>query len=435
MNDCEFWSFLGNMREQSAAWHDWQHYYNKWAGWEKFRDKYLCLTDEKSDSVECKTMCKEACWREVFENADEDGLEASCPDGELSYPLTTQDILIYTLYRHEFHKGICFAFNIEHRESEMEDCCMTWRLGDFIPLAGMVFPAYISFPYDREELVETVKHLCLLHDKPFILMCPTREKLYLQAEQLLYSRKALYISLGEEIFFNQDGEINAHRKSEEIFTPLLEYRKSDKHENYFYRSGDFWEIRFHGGNKIFISKANTGAQYIRFLLERPHSGTPVTEITQKISDNTEVGELEELKNDVGKLDGFSIGPLPSMGAGPVADKKALRQYREDLRSLYREIDEAKASGDLAKNERLQEEKEKLEHAVNEAITPHGNNKKLNDSVRNIDNAFRNAVNRTIKKIKTYDKALYEHLKNSITCGLYPVYAPNVNIKWSFKEAD
>ncbi|OGV47609.1 MAG: hypothetical protein A2017_10025 [Lentisphaerae bacterium GWF2_44_16] len=222
MNDCEFWNFLGNMREQSAAWHDWRHYYGKWVGWEKFRDKYLCLTDEKSDSVECKTMCKEGCWREVFENADEDGLEASCPDGELSYPLTEQDILIYTLYRHEFHKGICSAFNIEHRESEMEDCCMTWRLGDFIPLAGMVFPTYISFPYDREELVETVKHLCLLHDKPFILMCPTREKLYLQAEQLLYSRKALYISLGEEIFFNQDGEINAHRKSEEIFAQLLE---------------------------------------------------------------------------------------------------------------------------------------------------------------------------------------------------------------------
>jgi len=222
MNDREFWSFLGNMREQKAAWHDWRHYYGRWPFWEKFRDRYLCLTNERADSVECGTVCREACWREVYGDADEEMLEASCPEGEDGYPLTTQDILIYTLHRHELHKEICSAFGIEHRESKMESCVNTWRLGDFIPLAGMVFPAYISFPYDREELLETVKHLCLFHEKPFILICPTREKLYLQAEQLLYSRKALYVSLEEELFFTQNGEINAHRKSEDIFALLLQ---------------------------------------------------------------------------------------------------------------------------------------------------------------------------------------------------------------------
>lgn len=54
------------------------------------------------------------------------------------------------------------------------------------------------------------------------------------------------------------------------------------------------------------------------------------------------------------------------------------------------------------------------------------------AISNVRDAFRNAVNRAIKKIEKWDKPLAEHLKASIKQGNEVVYRPGRPIAWDVR---
>ncbi|MDD5598866.1 MAG: hypothetical protein PHV82_13040 [Victivallaceae bacterium] len=117
--------------------------------------------------------------------------------------------------------------------------------------------------------------------------------------------------------------------------------------------------------------------------------------------------------------GYSLSELPIGQSYAIADNKALRQYRQEIRSLMKEIAEAEANGDNITTEQLQQDLEKLRIAINEMVSPTGQKKKFSDKSKSMTASFRNAVNFTIGKIKIYDKNLAEHLNISIRRGQMP----------------
>ena len=222
MSEHAIWKYLEDLPGQAAPLVEWNQHLDGWPGFQNFHRRYLQLTKNPATAVECRTDCGLACPRKVVTHAPND-IVAVCPEQEEKpYPLKRQEILIYSVNRASLHKDICSALGIEHRENKVEACRLTWRLGDFVPTAGLVFPVFLTQQEDPDELLEVVKNICLLHGDPFVLLAPTRRRLSPSAEQILAQRNAVFLALDEEMPFDEQGCLQVRRTPDELFAPLHE---------------------------------------------------------------------------------------------------------------------------------------------------------------------------------------------------------------------
>lgn len=222
VTECLLWQYMEDMPGQSAPLVEWHQHLDGWPGFHNFQSRYLKLTRNHATAVDCATQCGLGCPRKVVTHTPND-IVAVCPEREEKpYPLKRQDTLIYSVNRPALHKDICSALGIDHRESKVDGCRHTWRVGDFVPTAGLVFPVFLTQQEGQDELLEIVKNLCLLHADPFVLLSPTRRRLSPPAEQMLAQRKAIFLALENEMPFNEHGGLQVHRTPDDLFAPLHE---------------------------------------------------------------------------------------------------------------------------------------------------------------------------------------------------------------------
>ena len=222
MSECVLWQYLEDLPGQAAPLVEWHQHLDGWPGFQDFHRRYLQLTKDPATAVECRTDCGLGCPRKVVTHAPND-IVAVCPEQEEKpYPLKRQDILIYSVKRASLHKDICSALGITHRESKVDGCRRTWRLGDFVPTAGMIFPVFLTHQEDQDELLEVAKTLCLLHADPFVLLTLIRRRLSPPTEQMLAQRNAIFLALEEEMPFDEQGGLQVRRTPDELFAPLHE---------------------------------------------------------------------------------------------------------------------------------------------------------------------------------------------------------------------
>jgi len=222
MSEHAIWKYLEDLPGQAAPLVEWNQHLDGWPGFQGFHKRYLKLTRDHATAVDCPTECGLGCPRKVVTHSRND-IVAVCPEQEEKpYPLKRQDILIYSVNRASLHKDICSALGIEHRENKVEACRLTWRLGDFVPTAGLVFPVFLTQQEDSDELLEVVRNICLLHGDPFVLLAPTRRRLSPPAEQILAQRNAVFLALEEEMPFDEKGCLQVCRTPDELFAPLHE---------------------------------------------------------------------------------------------------------------------------------------------------------------------------------------------------------------------
>ncbi|KRG85623.1 7-cyano-7-deazaguanine synthase [Stenotrophomonas sp. CW117] len=206
-------------------------------------------------------------------------------------------------------------------------------------------------------------------------------------------------------------------------------------DNIFRKRGGVWEARFQGRGRhtILIQGVDKGAEYINLLLAFPDRETSVYEIAVgsaanaiDLPANTGVApeDIEE---------GFQVTQgVPLGDAGDVADRQALREWQQRARELLGEIEEARDAGDHARIEEIEEEMAFLTKAMEGGKGLGGRQRKAGDKRKNVRDAFRNAVDRAIKQIAKYDKALAEHLDNSIKRGDVVGYRPESPITWDVR---
>jgi len=222
VSECLLWQYLEDLPGQAAPLVEWQQHLDGWPGFSVFQKRHLQLTKSQATAVECRTDCGLGCPRNVVTHAPND-IVAVCPEQEEKpYPLMRQDTLIYSVKRTSLHKDICSALGITQRESKVDGCRRTWRLGDFVPTAGLVFPVFLTQQEDQDELLEIVKNLCLLHADPFVLLTPTRRRLSPPVEQMLAQRKAVFLALENEMPFDEQGDLQVRRAPDELFASLHE---------------------------------------------------------------------------------------------------------------------------------------------------------------------------------------------------------------------
>lgn len=218
-----------------------------------------------------------------------------------------------------------------------------------------------------------------------------------------------------------------------ISVPAIQFAKDDP-KFIFRMRGGVWEARFNGNAIVLIKGVEKGAEYIRYLLSHPHQRTSVFDIVSSHSIDLCNGTISQQSSSEFSDDGFSVNKGKPLGdAGFVADNKAIEQYREAAQDALYELEEARRNNDLGNIEKYEEEVAQISRAIEEAVGKGGRRRKIKDPRKNIQDSFRNAINRTIEYIEKYDKPLHDHLKSSISFGAEPSYSPEEDIDWEVEH--
>lgn len=204
-------------------------------------------------------------------------------------------------------------------------------------------------------------------------------------------------------------------------------------DNFFRKRGGGWEARFLGRNAILLPEVGKGAEYINLLLAHPGRETSVPEIICGCTLNSTLSPINAGLESEDIEDGFQVTVgVPLSDAGVVADRTAVNQWRGRYQELLTEKTEAEDEGDHERIEEILDELSQIAAAITGAVGKGGKPRKLGDKRKNVRDAFRIAVNRSITYIGKYDKVLAEHLDKFIVRGGTAVYRPEIAVVWDVR---
>lgn len=111
------------------------------------------------------------------------------------------------------------------------------------------------------------------------------------------------------------------------------------------------------------------------------------------------------------------------------DEKAKREYRQHIRRLQEEIDEAEEMSDSERLETLRERMDQMVQHLSSVTDIYGRSRKLNSVAEKTRSAVTWRIRNAIKKIALAHSALGLHLNNSIKTGSFCSYCPEKPIEW------
>lgn len=204
--------------------------------------------------------------------------------------------------------------------------------------------------------------------------------------------------------------IEAARREERLKAELEAMRREEPPDDrpVFQDQGATWRVVYNG---VTMSVRNSkGMTYIWHLLRNPET-------------DIHAAKLRSL--GVGEDNAIPLG-----SAGKILDDQALRQCREQVAEIDKELEKAEANHDLARIESLSEEGEALRREIARATGLFGDSREaLSDRERH-RKAVSAAIYRALKAIKKEHKPLWQHLENSLTIGEFLSYQPDQSTPWT-----
>lgn len=200
-------------------------------------------------------------------------------------------------------------------------------------------------------------------------------------------------------------EAAADRVAEPFIGPAEAYPKDAR---IFKNQGKTWLVVYDGVPKSV--EHSIGMAYIARLLQSP--GTEI--------------HAAALRNSVS-----GDGKVLLLGsAGPVLEHEDLKRYREQMKDLQAEIQEAENNNDLGKVQKLKEDLHAVTEEVGRATGLGGRNRKAADDRERARKTISVGIRRALKAIKKEHEPLWQHLKNSLKIGEYLSYQPDQSTSWS-----
>jgi tetratricopeptide (TPR) repeat protein len=133
---------------------------------------------------------------------------------------------------------------------------------------------------------------------------------------------------------------------------------------------------------------------------------------------------------VAMLEG-AAGPRWQSAPQPRLDSTAVGQYRERLRDLEEELDEADRHGDVVRAVRLAAERDALVQELTHAFGLGGRARDVaSDANERLRKAVSARVKATIDRLEELDPALGRHLRNSVRTGFWCSYQPERRVSWA-----
>ena len=385
MTDKRFWRLLEDLPGQQAPLVVWRNRLRDWPLFDQVQRKYLFVTGQRASSLECPTPCCHACPRRVVEYATGE-IESICPEQEAPpIKIYDKDLLFYGLKRSAVTKHFCETIGIEQKSLNPAGCNSSWLLGDLILSHGACAPVYMAMQTCSDGMDEVIKSIFLLHSDPFVLIAPTRSRLSAESERMLDHGNSVFIAIEEELIFSENGSLRTLSPKNLLFRKLLprELRISNIDplpQNVFRQHGSSWQMRFQGGEAVFLNRQK-GAEYITALLAVPYRSISVLDLYAN-------GTMDEQTRVALKAGGFDV-----------VDYRHVVQFREHLSEIETEIAQAQEYNDYERVEQLREEKELFLKQLKGIIGPCGKVHQMNDPLKKPRDAVSKAIRRTIQGIR------------------------------------
>ena len=196
--------------------------------------------------------------------------------------------------------------------------------------------------------------------------------------------------------------------------------------------GQFWTISY--GGEVSQIKDSKGIRCISYLLRYPHK--PIRALwLDAWADKSSAGhgELplaysENIASEAGLNVQESIGH-----AGEILDQQAKSEYKNRLKELYSEIEEARGFNDRGRVSLLQLEIEALEDELGAGFGLGGRPRVANSSEEQARINITRAIRRALKLLSKHHAGLGTHLTESINTGTACSYTPESNFPspWRF----
>ena len=116
-------------------------------------------------------------------------------------------------------------------------------------------------------------------------------------------------------------------------------------------------------------------------------------------------------------------------AGEVLSDRTLKEYRENVRELDEDIQEAESNNDLGRATKLKEVREAVTTEIARAVGLGGRNRKAADDFEHARQAVSATIYRAKKAIKKEHEPLWQHLDNCLKIGMFLSYQPDQPTNW------
>ncbi len=183
-------------------------------------------------------------------------------------------------------------------------------------------------------------------------------------------------------------------------------------ENELRKEGDYWTVVFAG--KMIRVRDQVGLRYIAELLHHPGEEFHAAALNAAVRGNTEPVKTH------------------SSDAGPILDDAAKRAYRDRLRDLREEHEEASAFNDPERARLRQQEIDFILAELSGAIGLGGRDRKCNSESERARLNVTKAIRSALRRLAEHHEALTQHLNATIKTGTFVSYNPDprLDIHWN-----
>jgi tetratricopeptide (TPR) repeat protein len=182
----------------------------------------------------------------------------------------------------------------------------------------------------------------------------------------------------------------------------------------FRREDEFWILGYQ--DRVSRVRHRKGLDLISRLVHKPYEAIHVVELASMVSEARDPSQA-----DLTGLGGTETGPL--------LDSTAKRSYRERVRELREELEEARRFNDLGRVMKLEEELQFLTRELAKAVGLFGRDRATGSTSERTRVRVTNAIKTAIAGIVPYHAPLASHFNQSIKTGYYCAYRPEIRLNW------
>jgi CheY-like chemotaxis protein len=187
-------------------------------------------------------------------------------------------------------------------------------------------------------------------------------------------------------------------------------------DNTFHREGEYWTIAYQG--KVVRIKDSSGLGYLSYLLRYPHKEIHVLTLVASVEGQLEsvLLDFKELSTQIGLGD-----------AGEILDVKAKADYKQRLRELREELEDAQRCNDMGRVAKTERELEILTQELLHAVGFGGKDRRAASPAERARVNVQRAIKAALLKLSVYLPILGRELESIIKTGMYCSYTPDLSI--------
>lgn len=130
-----------------------------------------------------------------------------CPDGCESAVLTRDELTVHRLDIATLAREVAESLGLEAAGAEpVPGAAGVWHVGDYVPYAGLRFPAYLTLAGEPEALHSAAAGLAA-RGRPFVLLAPTRSAFTQGVAEVIRPPRACFLPLAEVLGVGEGGRL------------------------------------------------------------------------------------------------------------------------------------------------------------------------------------------------------------------------------------